>query len=70
MSKQMTDSRKGTQKRDPDMVGAEAAMKRAAAKARELARQIGEGVMIWKNGQVVELREAGVREDDTPPYNK
>lgn len=42
--------------RDPDMVGAEAAMRRAAAKARQRAQQLGSGVVIWRDGRVVKER--------------
>lgn len=70
MSSRHTDSGNGIKYRDPDMIGAEAAMKRAALRARERAKQAGHGIAIWQNGQVVELHEAEVREDDTPPYNK
>ena len=32
------------------MVSAEIAMKRAAAKARQKAYQVGAGVVVWKDG--------------------
>lgn len=48
---------KGNNKRDPDLVAAEIAMKRAAAKARQKANQVGAGVVLWKDGQVVEERQ-------------
>ena len=44
-------------KRDPDLVAAEFAMKRAAQKARQRARQVGAGVVVLKNGQLIEERE-------------
>ncbi len=40
--------------RDPDLVKAETAMKRAAQKARERARQTGVGVVFLKDGRIVE----------------
>lgn len=43
--------------RDPDLAAAEIAMKRAAAKARQRAKQVGAGVVVWKDGHVVEERE-------------
>jgi uncharacterized protein YggE len=57
MSKQTVDSGKGNKKRDPDMAAAEIAMKRAAAKARQKAKQVGTGIVLWKDGQVVEERQ-------------
>ena len=46
-------SRKG-KKRDPDLASAEVAMKRAAQKARERARQVGAGVAVLRDGKIVE----------------
>jgi tRNA(Arg) A34 adenosine deaminase TadA len=57
MSKQTIDSGRGDKKRDPDLAAAEIAMKRAAAKARQKAKQVGAGVVLWKDGQVVEERQ-------------
>lgn len=54
MSKQTVGPGKGNEKRDPDLAAAEIAMKRAAAKARQKAKQVGAGVVLWKDGQVVE----------------
>ena len=41
------------QKRDPDMVGSEAAMKRAALRAREIARKHGTAIVTKKDGKIV-----------------
>ena len=57
MSKQTIDSGKDNEKRDPDLAAAEIAMKRAAAKARQKAHQAGAGVVLWKDGHVVEERQ-------------
>lgn len=57
MRKQTVDSGKGNKERDPDLAAAEIAMKRAAAKARQKAKQVGAGVVLWKDGQVVEERK-------------
>jgi hypothetical protein len=43
--------------RDPDLAAAEIAMKRAAVKARQKARQAGVGVVVWKDGRIVEERQ-------------
>lgn len=40
--------------RDPDLVNAEIAMKRAAQRARRKAQQAGTGVVVVKDGQIVE----------------
>jgi len=40
--------------RDPDFINAEIAIKRAAQKAREKARSLGTGVVLLKDGRVVE----------------
>jgi len=39
---------------DPDIRLAEAALRRAALKARERARRFGHGIIIYKNGKMVE----------------
>jgi len=41
-------------KRDPDLINAEVAMKRAAIKARELALMSGTAVVTMKNGVINE----------------
>ena len=56
MSKQTVDSGKGNKERDPDLAAAEIAMKRAALKARERATRTGSGVVVLKDGQIVEER--------------
>ncbi|MCP5443683.1 MAG: hypothetical protein H6968_11670 [Chromatiaceae bacterium] len=57
MSNQSVDSAQKERRRDPDLVAAEVAMKRAARKARDRARQTGTGVVVWKEGQIVEERQ-------------
>jgi hypothetical protein len=55
--KNMTDIQSnGAAKRldDPDIRLAEAALRRAALKARERARRFGHGIIIYKNGKMVE----------------
>lgn len=42
------------QKRDPDLANAEIALKRAAQKAREIARKAGTSVVILKDGKIRE----------------
>jgi len=43
-----------TPKRDPDLVNAEIALKRAAKKAREEARKTGISVVVLKDGEIKE----------------
>ena len=54
MSTKPIDSNKDQKKRDPDFVNAEIAMKRAAHRARQKAQQAGIGVVVLKDGQIVE----------------
>ena len=42
------------QKRDPDLANAEIAMKRAAIKARELARKTGTAIVVMENEMIRE----------------
>jgi hypothetical protein len=48
--------------RDPDIANAEAALRRAALKARERARRAGLKIPVYRNGQVVEEWPDEVRE--------
>ena len=43
-----------SRRRDPDIANAEAALRRAALKARERARRAGLKVPVYRNGQIVE----------------
>lgn len=58
MSQQTKDTGKRKQ-RDPDLVKAEIAIKRAAQKARENARKAGVPVVIMKNGEIMEETDTG-----------
>ena len=42
--------------RDPDLAAAEIAMRRAAQKARERARRVGAGAIVWKDDRIIEER--------------
>ncbi len=54
MSENTMVSGKEPKKRDSDLAAAEIALKRAAQKARQRAELVGAGVVVWKDGQVVE----------------
>ncbi len=54
MSINKSDQSKPQHQRDPDLVNAELAMKRAAIKAREAARLTGTAVVIMENGIIRE----------------
>lgn len=54
MNKKTMDSDQRLNNRDPDLAGVEAALKRAVLKAREKAQAVGRGVIIWKDGRIVE----------------
>lgn len=56
MSDKSLESSQKQTKRDPDLVAAEFAMKRAAIKARQRAKQVGTGVTVFKDGNIVEER--------------
>jgi len=56
MSSEKPDSTAGGKERDPDLINAEIALKRAALKARERARQAGIGVIVLKDGKIIEER--------------
>ncbi len=49
-----TQTSNNQQKRDPDFIGAEAALKRAAHKAREIARKTDTAVVYMENGKIKE----------------
>lgn len=55
MSEKKTNSVK--QQRDPDLINAEAAMKRAAIRAREFAQKSGTAIVILKDG-VIQVEHA------------
>ena len=57
MNDQSVGASKKGKKRDPDLAAAEVAMKRAAQKARERARQAGSGVAVLRDGKIVEERQ-------------
>jgi len=40
--------------RDPDIANAEAALRRAAQRARERARRAGLKISVYRNGQIIE----------------
>ena len=56
MSSEKPDSTAGVKERDPDLINAEIALKRAALKARQLAQQAGLGVIVLQDGKIVEER--------------
>ncbi len=56
--------RKESKATDPDMVGAETALRRAALRAREIARSTGTPLVIWRDGKLVkEYLDAAGDED-------
>lgn len=56
MSSKKIDVPEKQKERDPDFINAEIALKRAAQKARQRARQAGIGVIIVQDGKIVEER--------------
>lgn len=57
MSNQTVNCGKEQKQRDPDLAAAEIAMIRAAQRARERAKRIGAGVVVLKDGQIVEEQQ-------------
>ena len=47
--------RKVHQSKDPDILAADAALRRAARRARELGRKTGTPVYVLRNGRIVDL---------------
>ena len=58
MTEKESNKKQDDRKRDPDLVNAEIAMKRAAFRARELARKAGTSVVIYENGIIKKERES------------
>ncbi len=54
MTNQTSDQTPSEKKRDPDLVNAEIALKRAAGKAREIARKAGTSIVILEDGEIRE----------------
>jgi len=54
MSNRTVGSNETIKERDPDFVKAEIAMQRAAQKAREKAKHTGTGIVVLKDGGIVE----------------
>ena len=45
--------RKKSKLKDADMQGVEPALRRAAARAREIARKTGTALIVYENGKIV-----------------
>jgi LDH2 family malate/lactate/ureidoglycolate dehydrogenase len=56
MSSEKPDATAEGRKRDTDLINAEIALKRAALKAKELARQAGIGVVVLQDVKIIEER--------------
>ena len=54
MTNKVSDQTKMESQRDPDLVNAEIALKRAAVKARAIARKAGISVVIFEDGEIRE----------------
>ena len=54
MSEKTATSAKKKKERDPDLINAEIALKRAAKRARAQADKAGIGVIVLQNGRIVE----------------
>jgi hypothetical protein len=54
MTKEASSPKDKPKERDPDIAASEAALIRAGRRAREKARQAGVGVIIMRDGHIVE----------------
>jgi hypothetical protein len=54
---------------DPDLVGAEAALRRAARRAREIARNTHTPLVIWQDGRIRKVYVDSVAEE-APDYGE
>ncbi len=52
---------------DPDLIGAEAALRRAARRAREIARSTRTPLVLWQDGKIKKEYVDFVMEED-PDY--
>lgn len=62
----MTDPSRSSQQtasRDPDLVNAEIALKRAALRAREQAKIKGTAIVISENGVITEIHPESLQEE-------
>ena len=57
MTEKKSKNKQVEKNRDPDLVNAEIALKRAAQRAREIARKAGTSVVIYENGTIKEEQE-------------
>jgi len=57
--------RKTQGSKDPDILAADAALRRAARRARELGRRTGTPDYVLKNGRIVDLTEGWKRRSRT-----
>jgi hypothetical protein len=62
-------TRRESKATDPDLVGAETALRRAALRARETARNTGTPLVIWRDGKLVKEYVDSVGEEP-PGYGK
>lgn len=56
--------RKESKATDPDLLGAETALRRAARRARETARSTRTPLVIWRDGKVVKEHVDALVEED------
>ena len=57
MSKPFVETSKECKARDPDLAAAEIAMRRAAQRARERAKRVGAGSVVWKDSRIIEEQQ-------------
>ena len=59
-----------TQPTHPDQVGSLAAIKRAALRARELARQMNTPCYVMRDGQIVDVSQETFPQNSADPFGR
>ena len=58
-------NRKALRSKDPDILAVDAALRRAARRARELGRKTNTPVYVLKNGRIIDLTKEWKRRSQT-----
>jgi len=58
-------NRKALRSKDPDILAVDAALRRAARRARELGRKTNTPVYVLKNGRIIDLTKEWKRRSST-----
>ena len=64
--REQTDHKRTKRPRDPDFIGAEAALRRAGVKARQRAIETSGSYAVYRDGEIVHVTEIPGLYDDEP----